>query len=208
MRGFGALPAFFLPLALPLTHPTHHATRPSYKRFCAQRITFAKERSHAIEKLEGKYKPGMKRSAENRGEGGGAGAGGKGSKRARTGEAPGDGAAAAAAAAAAGGASAAYGGAGSGAPLMPPSLPTLALPSKTLLVQGLPTTLAAEALTEMLRALFGQYAGLAEVRVVALRGLAFIEYHSEAAAAPALQGLMNFKLDAATTLTVSYAKAF
>ncbi len=194
---------FFPASAFTLTPHAHAHTL----TICAQRITFAKERSHAIEKLEGKYKPGMKRSAESRGEGGGAGAGGRGSKRARTSEAPGDGAAAVAAAAA-GGAGAAHGGAGSGAPLMPPSLPTLALPSKTLLVQGLPTTLAAEALTEMLRALFGQYAGLAEVRVVALRGLAFIEYHSEAAAAPALQGLMNFKLDAATTLTVSYAKAF
>ncbi len=97
---------------------------------------------------------------------------------------------------------------GGGAPPPAPSLPSLSIPSKTLLVQGLPTTLAAEALTEMLRTLFGQYAGLAEVRVVAQRGLAFVEYASEAAAAPALQGLMNFKLDAATTLVVSYAKAY
>ncbi len=205
-----ALPCLPSPNHPPLLPPTTPTTPTSF-----QRISFAKERSHAIEKLEGTYKPGMKRSAENRGAGGGGGgAGAKGAKRARTGEAPEEAAAAEAAAAAA----AAAAGAGGGMqhpfhaapPPMPqqPALPLLALPSKTLLVQGLPTSLAPEALTEMLRALFGQYAGLAEVRVVAQRGLAFVEYQSEAAAAPALQGLMNFKLDATTSLTVTYAKAF
>ncbi len=88
----------------------------------------------------------------------------------------------------------------------PPALPLLMLPSRTLLVQGLPTTLAAAALSDVLRSLFGQFAGLTEVRPVAQRGLAFVEFASEAAASPALQGLHNFKLDAQTTLSVSYAR--
>ena len=82
------------------------------------------------------------------------------------------------------------------------------LPSKTLLVQGLPTTLTGEALTDMLKSLFGQYAGLVDVKAVAQRGLAFVEFTHESAAAPPLQGLQNFKLDAETTLQVSYARAF
>jgi len=90
----------------------------------------------------------------------------------------------------------------------PPSLPKNNLPSKTLLVQGLPTTLTGESLTDMLKSLFGQYAGLVDVKVVAQRGLAFVEFTNESAAAPALQGLQNFKLDATNTLLVSYARAF
>ena len=92
-------------------------------------------------------------------------------------------------------------------PSMPPPPPRNTLPSKTLLVQGLPTTLTAEALTEMIQSLFGQYAGLVDVKVVAQRGLAFVDFNSESAASPALQGLQNFKLDGTTTLQVTYARA-
>ena len=74
-------------------------------------------------------------------------------------------------------------------------------------MQGLPTTLTAEALTEMIQSLFGQYAGLVDVKVVAQRGLAFVDFNSESAASPALQGLQNFKLDGSTTLQVTYARA-
>ena len=193
-------------LSLPHARPPHSPHAPLHPP--AQRISFAKERSHAIEKLEGKYKPGMKRSAESRAAaaGGGAGGGsGKGAKRARTGEGAGEAGSASAASASAAAAAAAAGG---GFPPAAPALPVLSLPSKTLLVQGLPTTLTEEALKGMVRELFGQYAGLVEVRPVAQRGLAFVEYSSEAAAAPALQGLTNFRVDASTTLTVIYAKAY
>ncbi len=88
----------------------------------------------------------------------------------------------------------------------PPAMPLLMVPSRTLLVQGLPTTLTAGALSDVLKSLFGQFAGLQEVRPVAQRGLAFVEFATEAAAAPALQGLHNFKLDAQSTLVVSYAR--
>jgi len=80
------------------------------------------------------------------------------------------------------------------------------VPSRTLLVQGLPTTIGPEALTELLRKLFGQFAGLGEVRTVPQRGLAFIEFASELAAIPALQNLHNFKLSADHQITVSFAK--
>jgi RNA recognition motif-containing protein len=83
------------------------------------------------------------------------------------------------------------------------------MPSRTLLVQGLPTGSTAEALSATLRSLFGQYAGLAEVRPVAQRGLAFIDFSSEAAAAPALQGLHNFRLSSEAgggVLAVSFAR--
>ena len=160
-----------------------------------QRIAFSENRSHAIEKLEGTYKPGMKRTAENRGEGR------AGRKRARQSDDE-------EAQTGSSSSSSSAGVAGGGGAAPPPALPNISVPSKTLLVQGLPTNLSADALTDMLKTLFAQYAGMVAVRVVAQRGLAFIEYVNEAAAAPALQGLMNFKLDATSVLVVSYAKAY
>ena len=82
----------------------------------------------------------------------------------------------------------------------------MTLPSRTLLVQGLPSGHTAETLSAMLKGLFGQYAGLTEVRTVPQRGLAFVEFSSEAAASPALQGLHNFKLSATESITVTYAR--
>jgi hypothetical protein len=61
----------------------------------------------------------------------------------------------------------------------------VALPSSTLLVTGLPTD--GSVTSDMLRHLFGTYPGLADLRHVAERGIAFVDYSSEPAATVALQ---------------------
>jgi hypothetical protein len=48
--------------------------------------------------------------------------------------------------------------------------------------------------------------GLNGVRSVPQRGLAFIEFTSELAAAPALQNLNNFRLSDEASLSVSFAR--
>ena len=63
-----------------------------------------------------------------------------------------------------------------------------------------------EALKASLTALFGAFHGLVDVRVIESRGLAFVEFASEAAATPALQALHNYRMGASATLSVSYAK--
>jgi RNA recognition motif-containing protein len=87
-----------------------------------------------------------------------------------------------------------------------PALPLMMVPSKTLLVQGLPLDLAAAAAEGALRTLFGQFAGLREIRPVPARGLAFVEFDTEASSMPALQALHNFQLSPTHKLTVSFAK--
>lgn len=142
-----------------------------------QKIQFAKEKSISIEKLEGSYKPRPKRRREDDEEVG------KGSKKA----------AAAPAAAVAAVAPAA-------------SLPVVALPSKMLLVQGLPSDQSDETLKSLLQSLFGQFPNLVDIRPIAIRGIAFVEYANESSAMPACVTLHNFKLSPTQSLTVTYAK--
>jgi U2 small nuclear ribonucleoprotein B'' len=153
-----------------------------------QRIQFAKSKSDAVAKAEGTFIPKAKRKARDMAEDGeGEGEGAPPSKRV----------------AAAGGG----GGGGSAAELVlipaPPAPTHVAPPSNTLLAQNLP----AEVTQEALHKLFSQYAGLREVRLVAARRVAFIEYEREADATPALQGLSNFRLSATHVMQLSYAKS-
>ena len=199
------------------------------------RIAFAREKSHAIARLEGSFRPvppeekarereRKKRRREEEaaesgapaskaGRGGGAGGAGHAAAAAAASAAPASSAASASSSASASAAAAAAAVAASAAALAPP--PMLSLPSKMLLVRGLEAAAAtagagegggAEALKESLRQLFGGFHGLVDVRVIESRGLAFVEFASEAAATPALQALHNFRMTAATTLNVSYAR--
>lgn len=63
-----------------------------------------------------------------------------------------------------------------------------------------------DATAEALRTLFGQYAGLKDVRLVSERGLAFVEYEHEAMSVPALQGLFNYRLNGAAPMQISFAR--
>jgi RNA recognition motif-containing protein len=213
------------------------------------RIAFAREKSHAIARLDGSFRPvppeekakereRKKRRREEEAEGGaGAGApaskagrGAAGARAAPAASAPSSASSASSAAAAAGAGAAGTAGAAGAAGAAAPA--TVSVPSKMLLVRGLEAAAAAaaataagegaeggaagggagggggggEALKASLRQLFGAFHGLVDVRVVESRGLAFVEFVSEAAATPALQALHNFKMSAATTLTVSYAR--
>lgn len=140
-----------------------------------QKIAFAKEKSHVIQKLEGTYKPRPKRPRE---------------------ETPVQEAEPAKARKAA-----------QPEPQVPRPAPAAAVvPNKILLVRGLPSDLSANALDLMLRSLFGSYSGLVEIRPIPSRGLAFVEFSTEAFSIPALQGLHNFKVDDNCTLDVTFAK--
>lgn len=142
----------------------------------SQKIQYAKGKSHATEKAEGSYKPRPKRAREEEPAREAGGA----NKRSRTAE---------------GGASA--------APAAAAAQPVQ--PSTKLLVQNLPA-LAEDVLTGMVKELFGRYPGLTDVRVVAPRRLAFVEYGHESASAPALAGLHGFLYDGTNGLQVTYAR--
>ena len=58
------------------------------------------------------------------------------------------------------------------------------------------------------RSLFAQYAGFREVRLVAAKRVAFVEFDVQVTADMALRGLNNFKLTAADVLKLTYAKKF
>ena len=75
-------------------------------------------------------------------------------------------------------------------------------PNKILFAENLPP----KCTSEMLQVLFQQYAGFKEVRFVSGKGVAFIEYDTEASAGIALQGLNNFKLQPTVLMRLSYAK--
>jgi hypothetical protein len=200
-----------------------------------QRIIYARGKSHAVEKLEGTFKarPKRRRAAdedededEDDGDGAAAAAGGAGSRAAATGGSRGakgarSGAAASASvgpgAGGAGAASAAAGaGAGAGgaapaaaapAPAAPPPPSTQPmLPTRTLLVQGLPTDQSEDTCKGMLRVLFAHWPGLVDIRPVPVRGLAFVEFDAESSAIPAQQALHNFALSPTSRLTVTYAR--
>jgi U2 small nuclear ribonucleoprotein B'' len=74
--------------------------------------------------------------------------------------------------------------------------------NKVLLASNIP----GEATDIMMRALFGKYAGLKDIRLIPERGLAFIEYETEGMALPALQGLNNFRMTATHVMNVTFAK--
>jgi U2 small nuclear ribonucleoprotein B'' len=142
-----------------------------------QRIQFAKSKSDAVAKLEGSFVPTDKRKRQ-----------------------------AEAAAASASAASAAQSSSGTKRIALAPEVLAPAaqviVPHSVLLAQNLP----ADANEASLKALFGQYAGLKEVRLIAGRGLAFIEFQHETMATPALLGLHNHVLPTGQTMQVTYAK--
>mmetsp|Transcript_37518 Transcript_37518/g.82086 ORF Transcript_37518/g.82086 Transcript_37518/m.82086 type:complete len:309 (+) Transcript_37518:54-980(+) len=86
-----------------------------------------------------------------------------------------------------------YGGGG-----MPPS----SEPNRTLFVTGLPP----DANEAMLTMLFRQYAGFMEVRLIAGRGVAFVDFASAPNAQLALQGLQGFQAAPGAILNISFAK--
>lgn len=153
------------------------------------RLAYAKEKSDAAVKVDGTQPPAREKRKRQRGEDE---AGAPPSKRAATAEGVAGQATAAAPPAA--------------AAVMPAAVPVpggmvAAVPSATLLVTGLP----AEATSEVLQALFGAFAGMAAVRHVPQRGLAFVDYDSEATATPALLALNSFAITPTAALSVAYA---
>lgn len=156
------------------------------------RVAYSLEKSHATLKLEGTYKPGQKneskkRKREEEDE--------EDAKKAESGSAQGwrkakvvkvDKSQAIAAD-------------------KPQAQFTPSLPSKMLLVQGLTPGADAEATKTLLSGLFGVFHGLADIRVVAERGLAFVEFTNESAATPAHQALHNYKVSSGQQLEVRYA---
>ena len=77
-------------------------------------------------------------------------------------------------------------------------------PNKLLFVSNLPADTPAAAL----KALFGQYDGLADVRMSTKsgKGIAFVEFGDEFQASTALQGLQGFKLTPTAEMSVVFAK--
>lgn len=63
-----------------------------------------------------------------------------------------------------------------------------------------------EATKESMMKLFEGYGGFKEVRHIASKHVAFIEFDHEAQSTIAMQALNNFKLDASHFMALSYAK--
>lgn len=78
----------------------------------------------------------------------------------------------------------------------------VAEPHRILLVANL----APEINDLMLRALFGRFPGFLDARLVAERGVAFVEYGDVPSAAVALQGLHGFQVTATHALSVTFAR--
>jgi len=90
---------------------------------------------------------------------------------------------------------------GSSAPTAPkPAAPSE--PNKTLFVENLPT----EATDTMLSMLFRQYPGFQEVRLIAGRAVAFVDYQNEYQAGMAMQGLQGFAMTPDVKLNLTYAR--
>ena len=69
--------------------------------------------------------------------------------------------------------------------------------------QGLPEAIEAS----VLKALFVQFPGFREVRLIEARpGIAFVEFENEMQAGVALAGLQSFKVDEDHTMVITYAK--
>jgi U2 small nuclear ribonucleoprotein B'' len=75
-------------------------------------------------------------------------------------------------------------------------------PNKLLFAEGLPAGLDGT----MLSALFEQYHGFKEVRLVEGKGVAFVEFGDDVQSGIALQGLNGFKLTQTDVMKLSYAK--
>ncbi|CAE7932040.1 unnamed protein product [Symbiodinium sp. KB8] len=140
------------------------------------RIQFAKEKSDVVAKLDGTFVPRQKRALDADGDVDAA------PKRVA--------------------APASHGAAAAPVMIPAPPRPENAVPTHVLLASNLPESVPTETIT----ALFAQYPGFTELRPVPGRGMAFVEYESEVAATPALQGLHNHKLDEAHYMAVTYAK--
>jgi len=76
------------------------------------------------------------------------------------------------------------------------------VPNNILFIEGLP----AFATEEMLMALFHQYPGFREVRLIPSKNVAFVEYDDEFQAGIAMSGLNGFKIAPEYPLQISYAK--
>eukprot|EP00742_Colponemidia_sp_Colp-10_P003064 GILJ01003267.1.p1 GENE.GILJ01003267.1~~GILJ01003267.1.p1 ORF type:complete len:245 (-),score=51.50 GILJ01003267.1:142-831(-) len=83
-----------------------------------------------------------------------------------------------------------------------PAAPEVQLPNKILFVEQLPE----QTTDDMLKALFGQYPGFKEVRLIAGKGVAFVEFENEMMATSALSGLQGFMLSPEHLLKLSFAK--
>ena len=146
--------------------------------FCAQRLAYAKPKGKAAEEAAAAAAA--------------AAAAGVGSKRRRP-DAAGD-----------------ESGGGEGGAAEPPQAKreaggdeaAAAAANKILLASGLP----AEATEPMIVALFGRFPGLKDVRLIAERGLAFVEYNEHAQSAAAQAALDGFALTAASSMAVAFAK--
>ncbi|EAR82989.2 U1 small nuclear ribonucleoprotein A (macronuclear) [Tetrahymena thermophila SB210] len=75
-------------------------------------------------------------------------------------------------------------------------------PNNVLILEDLPSFVT----TDILKALFGQYPGFKEVRLIAPRKVAFVEFSQEDEATVALNGLQNFQLTPQVFLKLNYAK--
>jgi len=94
------------------------------------------------------------------------------------------------------------GGGGSSAAAAPPKAAAPSEPNKTLFVENLPT----EATDTMLSMLFRQYPGFQEVRLIAGRAVAFVDYQNEYQAGMAMQGLQGFAMTPEVKLNLTYAR--
>lgn len=76
-------------------------------------------------------------------------------------------------------------------------------PNNILFVQNLPH----DATSEAIQALFQQFPGFKEVRMIEAKpGIAFVEYGDEMQATVAHQGLQNFRVSPSHAMQISYAK--
>jgi len=83
-----------------------------------------------------------------------------------------------------------------------PAKQNIIIPNNILFVEGLPPI----ATEEMLMALFHQYPGFREVRLIPSKNVAFVEYDDEFQAGIAMSGLNLFKIAPEFPLQISYAK--
>lgn len=159
------------------------------------RVTFARTKSDVLAKLDGTYAQRQKRKGpevDTRPK--------KGTKDASAKKQKVKGADAAAA-----GAAAAASAAGAPAAFAPPSAASLEPPPpphRILFVENLP----AAATDLMLTMLFQQYAGFKEARVIAGKGVAFVEFLETHQAIPALEALQGFKVTADNLMKITFAK--
>lgn len=160
------------------------------------RVTFARTKSDVLAKLDGTYAQRQKRKGpevDTRPK--------KGTKDANAKKQKVKGAADGAAAGAAAAASTAGAPAGSFAPSAA-SLEPPPPPHRILFVENLPP----QSSDVMLAMLFQQYPGFKEARVIAGKGVAFVEFLETHQAVPALEALQGFKITQDNLMKISFAK--